>query len=403
MQSDAFLFVDDRTAAELDSQEAYQEQWRKHQQTTGRYDEVDEAFHSVLCGCFEFVIDAAVDGTEQDDVDDDQQGGRHKCEQQAVEHDVDDSQQKYGDERLVLRQSGTHEFVMNMVLIGVEQRAVVAQSVECDACHVGCGYDEQCESDDDGLGAYRPDGCIVHGALDGEEAEGESQREASRVAHEYLGVALDVAEEVKIKEGDERSHESGNQDGVGVHKDVVVDEIDQEAGQGDECQTGCQSVDAVDEVDGIVDEYQYEDGEWNADVVGYGLDAKESVEVVDVESGHRQQACGDDLHEEFALGLESDEVVDDACQVDDDDPHDVGGTPDVEGYLLVACPGEIQQQDGEGRHHAGKKGDAAQTWYGILVDFSVVWNIVKSLALAEVKDKGRDSQPTNHAQKECTE
>ena len=101
---------------------------------------------------------------------------------------------------------------------------------------------------------------------------------------DYLGVAFRFAKQVEIEERYQGSDDSCYQEGIGMDKYLVLDEIRQKSHQCYDGESGCQTVDAVYQVYGIVDEYHDEDGQGNADIGGNLTDAKQSVEVVDIES-----------------------------------------------------------------------------------------------------------------------
>ena len=67
-----------------------------------------------------------------------------------------------------------------------------------------------------------------------------------------------------------------------MHEYIVMDEIDEESRQGYQREPRCQAVDAINEVDGIVDEDDEENGQRNTDKVRYFVNAEQSVEIVHI-------------------------------------------------------------------------------------------------------------------------
>ena len=102
-----------------------------------------------------------------------------------------------------------------------------------------------------------------------------------------------------------------------MYEHLVINEIDEESGEGEQGESGGQTVDAVDEVDGIADEHHHEDGERNAEITGYLVDAEQSVEIVDVEACKGQQTACENLHGKLGLGIQACQVVDDARDIDE--------------------------------------------------------------------------------------
>ena len=76
-----------------------------------------------------------------------------------------------------------------------------------------------------------------------------------------------------------------------------------------------QAVDAVDQVYGIAGEYEYQDRQWRSNPERYGVDAKQSVEVVDVQVGGGHDDSRQYLDSELDGRVEPDDVVDDACEI----------------------------------------------------------------------------------------
>ena len=88
-----------------------------------------------------------------------------------------------------------------------------------------------------------------------------------------------------------------------------------ECQQDDGAQAWWESVDAVNEVDGVDDEqdgknsYRVADPQWNL------IYAEDTVEIVYHEVAEREKQCGDKLNDKFVLGLDTFEVINDANKV----------------------------------------------------------------------------------------
>lgn len=78
-----------------------------------------------------------------------------------------------------------------------------------------------------------------------------------------------------------------------------MNEDDSQNGKGNHTQTGSKSVDTVNQVDGIGDEYGQQHGQGNSYKGGNFIDPEKSVEIVDIESCQRKECGRDDLHKEF--------------------------------------------------------------------------------------------------------
>ena len=70
---------------------------------------------------------------------------------------------------------------------------------------------------------------VVHGELDEEEAQYETEGQTARVAHENLLFFLHAAQHVEVEVGHEHAHQSGYQDGVG--EEALAHEAEQKSAQ----------------------------------------------------------------------------------------------------------------------------------------------------------------------------
>ena len=174
-------------------------------------------------------------------------------------------------------------------------------------------------------------------------------------------------------------------------------EGEHEAGQGDDRERAGQSVDAVDEIDGIRDEHDDADGNQRTYPPRHLTDAEESVEVGEVESRQRQCRSGQYLHDELVESFQSDNVVDKSGDIDGD-----GTEQEIDGpqaqldarHPLPACHAE---GDDTSHQHTGQEHHASHPGNGALVYLPVIRQIIEPLALAEVEYQRDGEHPTGHA------
>ena len=112
-------------------------------------------------------------------------------------------------QRLVLCQSGAHELMVDVPLVGFERRAAVPYPDDEHAHYVEHRHEQQRERHDEVEIMFYDYVGIVHGVFHAEHAENEAQRQAAGVAHEYLAVLRRVAEEVEIQKGRKHAYHSG--------------------------------------------------------------------------------------------------------------------------------------------------------------------------------------------------
>lgn len=78
-----------------------------------------------------------------------------------------------------------------------------------------------------------------------------------------------------------------------------MNEDDSQNGKGNHTQAGSQSVDAVNQVDSIGNEYRQQHGQGNSYTCGNLVNPEKSVEIIDVKPGQWKECGRDDLHKEF--------------------------------------------------------------------------------------------------------
>lgn len=232
----------------------------------------------------------------------------------------------------------------------------------------------------------------------GEKGEDGADGERAGVAHEYLRMVGGVAEDVVVEEWHE-----GAECGSGEHRvDVFSCLIEDIAviGEGDGAESGGETVDAVDEVDGIDHEDCQKDGGGDSEPGVDSAYAKESEEVADVETRHGDERSGYDLEDEFAAIAHSDEVVGDSGEIhqhqgadEEEDRHNsLVELHAHDEYLRAEVDGE---HDADGEDEGGEEGDAAETGHSPLMDFAFV-DFVEKLAAEGYEEHFGDYESRQH-------
>lgn len=106
---------------------------------------------------------------------------------------------------------------------------------------------------------FSGNGSGIHAIFDDEEAENVSQCQTSGVAHKYLASAVGIAKYIVGEERDQDTYTDKGQQGINPL--LVVNEDNSQNGKGNHTQTGGKSVDSVNQVDGIGDEYGQQHGQ----------------------------------------------------------------------------------------------------------------------------------------------
>ena len=202
-----------------------------------------------------------------------------------------------------------------------------------------------------------------------------------------------VAEDVVKPEGDEHAEGGKGENGVNVF--ATNYEHDAQSDEGNAREPGGKAVDAVNEVDGIYDVYDEEQGEWHAYPSWDEVDAEDAGEGVESVAAEYEEECCGYLCCKLAAVPYADEVVHDADEVEQ---YAADGEEEEleEGFSL----GEVDEweaevvskahRQAEGDENYGDEGDAAEAWHGGGVDFAKVGHVEQTLLVGNQEDVGDD-------------
>lgn len=338
------------------------------------------------------------DGNVDEGVEQDNPGAGDAAQ---VEAPVDDAEhgeeQDDGEESLVHGETHAHEQVVDVSLVGGKHFFVVLEAEQGHAHHVDAGQEDQRDGGEQGFFAIAGVLPAAHLVLDGEVGNDEADEQAACVAHEYL-VSAYAAKEVEDEETQYAAAQTDRQQHVEGGTKLVEEPCEDE--QDEHGQTGGKPVDAVDEVHGVDDEQDAEDGEGVAQPEGEFVETEEAVQVVNHHvAGWEHHGCCH-LHGELVGRLQSAQVVEQADQVDEQcaHNHEDGGEVDVEFAVLSAA------HDAQPSHHAdgcgGHEDDAAQPGDGKLVYLACVGLVVKFMLVADSDDVGNQQQTDAETQQE---
>ena len=213
------------------------------------------------------------------------------------------------NECLTRREPHIQKFMMNMSLVGQKKSLPITCPAKNHTHYIERRNKQDAEGNKQGRtqGFFSGNGSGVHAVFDDEEAENVPQCQTSGVAHKDLASAVGIAEYIVGKEGDQDAYTDKGQQGINPL--LVVNEDDSQNGKGNHTQAGGQSVDTVNQVDGIGDEYGQQHGQGDSYKGGNFIDPEKSVEIVDIESCQRKECGRDDLHKEFFAVSYSHEVI----------------------------------------------------------------------------------------------
>lgn len=232
----------------------------------------------------------------------------------GVETDEEEGYQEDGQHGGMRRKAGMQQLVMEMVLVGQERALVLAQTVHDYADHIEQGNDEGGKGDNHIFIAATGMSGVDNGEMNNEKAQHIAQHKATGIAHEYLVAALCVAKHIVEPEGDEDSQRGKSQLGIDVL--LAPDMHKTQSKEGDAAEAGSQTVDAIDEVDGVGDINHDENGDEDAQQRGQFVDAENAAQGVNPRMGNYKQRGCNDLHQELIAVADTDEVVLNAYQIE---------------------------------------------------------------------------------------
>lgn len=186
-----------------------------------------------------------------------------------------------------------------MSLVGQKKSLPITCPAKNHAHHIKRGNKQDAEGNEQGRtqNFFSGNGSGVHAIFDDEETENVSQCQTSGVTHKDFASAVSIAKYIVGKEGNQDAYTDKGQQGIDPL--LVVNEDDSQNGKGNHTQAGGKSVDAVNQVDGIGNEYGQQHGQGNSYTCGNLVNPEKSVEIVDIESCQRKECGRDDLYKEF--------------------------------------------------------------------------------------------------------
>ena len=160
-----------------------------------------------------------------------------------------------------------------------------------------------------------------------------------------------------IKERHQDSHQTSDEDAVNPYM-FAMENIEKPR-QGNERQAGRKAVDAINKIDSIHDKDQNSNGNHHPHERWYLIDAQETIEVIDVKIGHRQQTGNRYLYKKFQLSPHAKDVIEYACYIDNGDTHAKEDAPRANPNLTPFTGINPRQQGHECSHqHTRHERDA---------------------------------------------
>lgn len=316
------------------------------------------------------------------------------AEIENIEHRL---QQQNERKRLVHGETCRQTAVVKVTFVRMKDALSAKQAAEGNAGEIEAGNDQQRVGHEKTVRAEGENVGVVHGVFDGQISQSVAQHKTPGVAHEGLGAFAFGTKHVEEKEREHTPHKSDGQQGVG--DDVELPKEQGESGESDHRKSGGQTVDAVDEIDGIDNEQADEHGEGIAHPKRNFVDAAKTVEVVDVKTAEGHEKGGGQLYGEFERGFEAENVVENANEIDHEQPDDEqhrGKSKHGEFFLRFVG----RQQCIGGSHaqpHARGKEKTAEARDLVVVYFALVGHVVETAASTEVEQTRHEKMRSEKA------
>lgn len=207
-----------------------------------------------------------------------------------------------------------------MSLVGQKKSLPITCPAKNHAHHIKRGNKQDAEGNEQGRtqNFFSGNGSGVHAIFDDEETENVSQCQTSGVTHKDFASAVSIAKYIVGKEGNQDAYTDKGQQGIDPL--LVVNEDDSQNGKGNHTQAGGKSVDAVNQVDGIGNEYGQQHGQGDSYKGGNLVNPEKSVEIVDIESCQRKECGRDDLYKEFFAVSHSHKIISNADDIQQGEP-----------------------------------------------------------------------------------
>src|SRR6476661_3199233 len=293
-----------------------------------------------------------------------------KADYEQNDQDVEQAQQQHGADLL---EAHGQDAVVNMVFVGGEGRTAGHHPQGEHAQSIEQRHKQNTHRYGGRSRAERLPYAQAHlNELNGQHRYNKAANQRAGVAHENGGAVEVVAQEAQ--------HAPNQADG---HIHVVTEgratvgvEIKPEGAGNNQHNRARQTVEAIDEVDGIGDTHNYCQGEGIAHSDGEGLDAQNALEAGDADVSHyHHNAGGQQLAHELLCHRHTYQVVLKPHEKQDDAARQ---------QLLNAVRLIERSEDGEGRHEAGKYSYPAQAGREGLVHRAPIGRIEHILEVGNV-------------------
>lgn len=283
-----------------------------------------------------------------------------------------------------------------MVQVGtvrLERVGLAAQTSHHHAEHIETRYHEHTESGHQWCTVYRMVSHTgIHTVLDGQQAQDETECQTTGIAHENLMLLLCIAEYIVTEEWNQDTYTDKGQEAI--HPQSFNRKGNTEHHQGYRTQTGSQTVDTVDQVDGIGHKHHEQYRKGHTDETRDFSNAEEAIEIVDIQTGCRNQEGRHNLYQELAAVAYTYQVIADthhieqgqACHQGQHLRNNIG----AEETFAIRTAKQEETCHKHTKHNHREKAHTTQTRDGTVVHFTFIGKVEEILVESHHKDTGNE-------------
>lgn len=312
----------------------------------------------------------------------------HVADHQEVEQDKHQRERTDAHHHLSHPQSTSQQLVVDMILVRQERVLLASQSVAHHSHHVEQRHQHGGKRQHHVIVAHSTGMHIHRTQVNHQEADDISQRQRTRITHEELPAPHLVSKHIIIPERDDHTQSRDTQQGIGVQSQP--DMQPRQSHQRDGTEPRSQTIDAVNQVDGIGNIHHDEHGKRHAEPWRNLIHPEESVERLDPYARSHEQACRQHLHQELLLIPHANEIICKPHQEEHHAPHQqcevfIGSLP-LHGSALQTHQMMYQHQTTHGNQHHGEERQTTQPWYRSMMHLSLIRHIKQSLLMRYQKN-----------------
>lgn len=312
-------------------------------------------------------------------------GDIHTSHHQEVDQDKHQRQRTDAHHHLSHPQTTSQQLMVDMTLIWQERILPCSQSVTHHSHHVEQRNQHRGKGKHHVVVRHHMRAHIHRAQVNHQETDDVAQRQRTRIAHKELSAPHGISKHVVEPERDNHTQRRNAEQGKG--KQMQPDMQPRQSHQRDGTEPRSQTVDAVNQVDGIGNIHHDKHGKRHTEPRRHLIHPEESVERLDPYARSHEQARRQYLHQELLLVPHADEVIGEPHQEEHHATHQQSevfkGSLPLHGSAFQTHQMMNQHQTTHGNQHHGEERQSAQPWYRSMMHLSLIRHIKQSLLMRD--------------------